>query len=68
MLGATDMLLTESLDEPARHAALARCLERAGIDALIRSIEDEVIPQPNFGGVPMPVVVRHALEQLCAAG
>ena len=64
VLGVTDSVLTDTLGKP-RHQQLSECLTRLGLDALLRVVEEDVIPQPNFGGVPMTFVVRNGLDRLC---
>ena len=64
VLGVVDSLLTQALGSEA-HRKMADCLAANGMGALIQLIENELIPRPNFGGVPMTVLVKHGVANLC---
>ena len=64
LIGVVDAVLTANIGKP-RHEQLSRCLTGRGMDALLRVVEGEIIPQPNLGGVPMTFVVRAGLDRFC---
>lgn len=66
VLGVVDASLTASIGS-ARHRELSECITSRGLAALLAVIERDLIPQDNFGGVPMTFVVGQGLEQLCRA-
>ena len=65
LLGVVDATLVAATGSDG-YGQLSRCVAAKGLDALRLLVEKELIPRPNFGGVPMPFVIKQGLDQLCA--
>ena len=66
VLGVVDArLYTMAYAGDPKLAAFTDCVEREGIDGILRVAEQTVVPQPGVSGAPMPWVIDRATQLAC---